>query len=218
MRWFSLTDYISPPHAGQYFILRLSYHHGMAAVSSKLRSPLWTPSTELSETQQRNWPEAHYLSNAAPLTDRHRRARADTPYSLWLTGHQRAKAVLSRTFRAHLEIPECLNLKKKVFSQIDCILVSSNQTDPDSIQDFQVHIWMWGCMWTIFSCRYRQRWTQIINAVTGWFPKVCLLRSLWVHHWESQRFSAIPPGFHEACLHDAHPRSRPRLWQNTPTM
>lgn len=83
----------------------------MAAASSKLHSPLWTPSTGLSEAQQKSWPEAHYLSNAPSLTDRRGRAHAGTPCALCLTGQKPTRTGPSHPFQTHLrafQLEKCL--------------------------------------------------------------------------------------------------------------
>lgn len=108
----------------------------MAAASSKLRSPLWTPSTELSKAQQKSWPEAHYLSNAPlSLTDRCGRAHAGTPYALCLTGQKRTRAVLSRPFQTRLQ----------AFQLEKYLLGDRSQPGYSNRVDAGIWIEMWEC-------------------------------------------------------------------------
>lgn len=163
----------------------------MAAASSKLRSPLWTPSTELSETQQRSWPEAHYLSNAAPLTDHHGRTR-----------RRSASSVVNGT----------TTCQSCPVSQIQSVEILKKMSPLRQIgATFNISSSVLECGYVrVFPCRNKHRWTRILNTVTGWLPNVLLLHRLhrvWGHRWESQQFSVIPPGFQEVCLHDVHPRS-----------
>lgn len=100
----------------------------MAAASSKLHSPLWTPSTELSEAQQKSWPEAHYLSNAPSLTDCRGRAHVGAPYSLWLTRHKRTETVLPRAFQTHLDFQSISTLKMSSQRQLTSLLRHPDRT------------------------------------------------------------------------------------------